>query len=436
MAKLILNNGLILLDNELKKRNLLIENKTIAGISETPYEGGNIINCSDQWVLPGAIDPHVHFRTPGGEHKEDWKTGSKAAVAGGITTVLDMPNTNPPTTTSERLNEKRKTANSNSLCNYGFYFGASINNLDEIEKINNIAAIKIYFGSTTGSLLVNDSHYLTELIKRTRFPLAFHAENEALMKKNISKLKDINKAGPRIHGVIRDEEVARSAVEEILALAKDHKVTIYLCHVSTQREFELIERAKQSMDIYCEVTPHHLFLNEELLDRIGHFGKVNPPLRKEKDRKFLYDALIHGKIDTIGTDHAPHLKKEKMQDYLKAPSGMPGLETMLPLLLTEVYHGNLAVGQLAQLTGGNAAKIFSLKNKGSLSPGFDGDLMIIHPNKSYSITSERLYTKVGWNPFEGQTLYGEVDQTIVLGQLAYKQGTFFDVHGEEVTYGV
>ncbi len=427
---------MILLNGKLRKRNLLIEGKSTMGISETPYQDGNIIDCKGQWILPGAIDPHVHFRTPGGEHKEDWKTGSKAAVAGGITTVLDMPNTNPPTTTSERLNEKRKIAKANSLCNFGFYFGASINNLDEIEKINNIAAIKIYFGSTTGNLLVNDSHYLTDLIKKTRFPLAFHAENEALMKKNISKIKDLNKAGARIHGVIRDEEVARSAVEEIIALANDHNVKIYLCHVSTQREFELIERAKQSMDIYCEVTPHHLFLNEELLDRIGHFGKVNPPLRKEVDRKFLYNALIDGRIDTIGTDHAPHLKKEKMQEYLKAPSGLPGLETMLPLLLTEVYHGNLTIDRLAQLTGGNTAKFFSLKNKGSLAPGYDADIVVVNPDKSYSLTSERLYTKVGWNPFEGRTLYGEIDQTIVLGQLAYKRGRFFSVHGEEVKYDI
>ncbi|MDH5680516.1 MAG: dihydroorotase family protein, partial [Spirochaetota bacterium] len=427
-----LNHGNVYVDGELKKINILVRNGKIEKLSETALEQGEIIDCTKKWVIPGAIDPHVHFRTPGGEYKEDWSTGSQAAAAGGVTTVVDMPNTNPPTTSVSRLEEKRQIVRKQSLVNFGFHFGASPGNIEEVKAVKGIVGIKVYFGSTTGNLLVNQPDYLRELFEISKVPLLFHAENDRLIGENRKKVEELGIKDYRVHGMIRNVEVARSAVEEILGLAAGFDKRVYFCHVSTQAEMELILSAKDRLDVYCEVTPHHLFLTEEILKDIGFFGKVNPPLREEKDRDYVYKALLNGDIDCMGTDHAPHAKDEKQQVYDKAPSGMPGLETMLPLLLTEVHRGNMSLSRLIELSSETPAKVFSMKNKAYIKPGYDGDLVVVDPAKSYVISQKNLFSKSGWNPFEGREVTGSIDLTMVLGQPAYRDGRCLSVRGEEV----
>ncbi len=434
MMKLFLKNAYVYLDGELKKKNILIAGKKIVKISESSIQQGQHIDCEGKWVLPGAIDPHVHFRCPGMEHKEDWHSGSKAAAAGGVTTVLDMPNTNPPTTTMDFLNEKRNIARSASIINFGFHFGVSNDNLEHIKSIQNVASLKVYYGSSTGNLLVNNPAYLINIFKNTNLPILFHAENEELINKNKQSLKQHSPAHTKIHNIIRDEEVARSAVEEIIALSEPYPIPIYFCHVSCQSELNLILEAKKNRRIYCEVTPHHLFLNESIFDEIANFAKVNPPLRNETNRNFIYQSLLSDQIDTIATDHAPHLKEEKEKDYFQAPAGMPGIETIMPLMLTEVHHKQLTISQLIKYTAESSSSIFSIKNKGKIAIDYDADIIIVNPEKKYEISSEKLYSKAKWSPFEGKTVVGEIEKTIVLGQLVYDMGQFYSAQGEEINY--
>ncbi len=418
MNTILLTNGLIYINGELKKLNLFLKNKKIAGISPNNFKANKIIDCKGKWILPGLIDPHVHFRCPGSEHKEDWTSGSKAAVSSGITTVIDMPNTNPPTTTYERLCQKREIVKKSSLVNYGFHFGATINNLKELQKVSNIASIKIYFGSTTGNLLVKNPKVISKIMEYTKVPLTIHAEDELLIQKNLINLKQTN-LNPSIHNQIRNEEVAYSAVKKIIDLAKPYNPKLYFCHVSTEKEVKLIQKAKTAMTVYCEATPHHLFLNETILNKIGNLGKVNPPIRSEENRLYLYNALSNNLIDTIGTDHAPHLISEKDSDYLNAPAGIPGLETLLPLLLTEVNNNKLTISQIVRYTSENPANIFSIKNKSIIKLGYDADLVIVDPIIKYSISSNKLFSKSKWTPFNDYKVMGKVIKTIVLGSVVY-----------------
>jgi len=434
VKKKILKNGLVYVDEELKKVNILIIGEKIVGISESSFEGDDVIDCKGKWILPGCIDPHVHFRCPGMEYKEDWITGSQSAVSGGVTTVLDMPNTNPPTSTVKRLLEKRELVKKDSIVNYGFHFAALIDNIEEIENVKNIASVKVYFGSSTGNLLVNDHSYLDRLLKVTKYPICFHAENEEIIKGNEDKYRAEAIYNPLIHGKIRSEYAAEMAVREILELTKDYNNKIYFCHTSTRKEIELIEKARASREVYCEATPHHIFLNEEILKKIGNYAKVNPPLRKEEDRVYLYNALLNNKIDTIGSDHAPHNKLEKENEYFEAPSGMPGVATLVPLLLSEVYKGKLSISQFVKLTSNNTATIFSIRNKGEIKLDYDADIIVVNPNEKYKIKSDFLFSKANWSPYENWELCGRIEKTFVLGNLAFDMGKCNKINGKEISY--
>jgi len=342
--------------------------------------------------IPGIIDPHVHFRTPGAEYKEDYRSGSAAALAGGVTYVLDMPNTNPATTTEAdldwKIRETEKIAGNysssersesrsaifvgisrqaravNSL-KFGFNFGATNNNLEEIKKVEDkIASIKVYFGSSTGNLLVNDLKIIEKMMQETTKVITVHAEDEELIQKNTKKYE--GQADPKIHSLIRNPETAASAVEKLLNLVRKTNHPVYFCHISTKDEVELIKKAKaEGLPVYAEVTPHHLFLDESAYDKWGNFVKVNPPIRSKDHVKALWDAIDAGIIDCLGSDHAPHLPEEKKQGYWQAPSGIPGVETLLPLILNAVNEGKLTMEKLIELTSTNASRIFGLDNAGA-----------------------------------------------------------------------
>jgi len=370
-------------------------------------------------TLPGLVDPHVHFRTPGAEYKEDFVTGAVAALAGGISCVLDMPNTNPPTITHNDLGWKKDKVK-NSKIQFGFHFGATEDNLDEIKKVSldkardkesDIASIKVFFGSSTGNLLVNNLEYLEKLMRKTTKIITVHAEDEEIIQKNIAKYKGREKPG--IHSKIRSPEAAASAVDKLLNLVRKTNHPVYFCHISTKEEVDLIKNAKkEGLPVFAEVTPHHLFLDTSAYKKWGNFVKVNPPLRSKEDQKALWDAINDGTIDTIGSDHAPHLPKEKKVDYWNAPSGIPGVETTLPLMLDAINKKMLTIDRLVELMSTNQEKIFGLDLKGSETTI---DLGLIR-----DVKISDLHSKCEWNPYEEMELTGWPVETKVLGKTMYQ----------------
>lgn len=377
-------------------------------------------------TLPGLVDPHVHFRTPGTEYKEDFETGAQAALAGGFSCVLDMPNTNPATVSKKELDWKiekvqklrdsysssevgtksrsTETIGSSpqgrtiSFVNLGFHFGATESNLDEIKKVESeIASIKVFFGSSTGDLLVNNLEYLERLMRETTKIITVHAEDEEIVQKNTEKYK--SREEPEIHSKIRSPEAAASAVKKLIELVRKTNHPVYFCHISTKEEVKLIKEAKsEGLPIFAEATPHHLFLDESAYKKWGNFVKVNPPLRSKNDRKALWGGINDGTIDTIGSDHAPHLPKEKKQKYWQAPSGIPGTETSLPLMLNAMNNGKLTMDKLVELMGINPAKIFGLDLKDCETTI---DLGLVR-----EVKISDLHSKCGWSPYEGMELTG------------------------------
>mgnify|MGYP001562419447 FL=1 len=354
---------------------------------------------SNLLALPALIVPHVHFRVPGAEHKEDWQTGARAAVAGGYTTVIDMPNNNPPVINYAGLMEKKKIINeqlkrSGLPLNYALYLGATKNNWTEFEKCaQQIAGIKLFMGASTGNLLVDkkeDQEKIFAEAARLNLLVAVHAEDEATINNNKQGL---------FHSVIRSREAAIKAVSQALELAKKYKTKLYLCHISTAEEINLVAEAKkEGVTVYAEVTPHHLFLNENDYDRLGTLGQVNPPLRTIKDNQALWQAINDGLIDIIGTDHAPHTLKEKAKPYPNSPSGVPGIETCLSLLLNACHESKITLNKIVELTHDNPQKIFNLPK--------NNDLVIVDLDLKKEVKNENLKTKCGWSPFVGRALTG------------------------------
>jgi dihydroorotase len=367
-------------------------------------------------LFPGLIDPHVHFRTPGLEHKEDWRCAAQAALAGGITTVFDMPNTLPPTTTKQRLDEKKTLIDAHLKevgipLRYALYLGAHKMHFEEIAPSKDEAiGLKVFMGSSTGDLLLDDEESLQKafhLSASHNLVLAIHAEDEALIKKQ--KIHFQGNLNPEMHSHIRSREAAYRATETAISLAKRFGTRLYLLHIGTKEELSLIEAAKkEGLSIYAETTPHHLFLTERDYAQWGTKVQTNPPLRTAEDNEALWRAIAEGVIDTIGSDHAPHTSDEKNLPYGRAPSGIPGIETMLPLLLNS---GRLTYGEIIRLMKTNIETIFEI-------PPND-DCVLIDPNRIRCVEDHRLKTKCGWSPYAGQQLKGWPVMTILKGEIFY-----------------
>jgi dihydroorotase len=423
---LLIKNARILIGKKFCTKNVFCEKGKISEItnSNKKIKAKKVINAKGKFLLPGGIDVHVHFREPGMEKKGNWKTESKAAVFGGITTVIDMPNTIPPTTTLKALKEKKRIAEKNSLVNFAFHFGAEKKNLNEIKKLNEaneVNSIKVYMGSSTGSLLTEEESLLKkifEIAKEKNLVVVVHAENEKTIQKNLSKAKEKNWNKVKFHNKIRSVEAEVKAVKEALKLQKKTGNKIHFAHISTEESLKEILKAKKSSNkISVEVCPHHLFLNESHLKKLGNFGKVNPPLRTKKDNEFLMKKLIEGKIDVVSSDHAPHTKKEKLNDYFNAPSGLTGIETIFPLLLNATTKNKLKLETVIKVLCENPAKIFGIKNKGKIMKGFDADLVLVDLNKKQTIKNSKIHSKCKWTPFNGTTIKGTIEKTIINGNL-------------------
>ena len=418
---MLIRQGLVVLPEGLARLDIRTSGEKIAALAEhlAPEAGEEVIEASGRLVLPGLIDSHVHFREPGGTHKEDFFTGTLAALAGGVTTILDMPNTQPPTDSRERLAEKAALAASKAIVDYGFYLGATESNVEEAAAASDaVAALKLYMGSSTGSLLVTEfaplyRHFSTFPLHK---PIVVHAEDE-------QSLRYFAALHPRDHNQARPALSAQIAVSRALAIAEKTGRALHIAHTTTARELELIREAKQKgVHVTCEVTPLHLFLSEEDQHRLGNFGKVNPPLRSASDRAALWTYL--DTIDTIATDHAPHTRAEKNQPYEQAPSGMPGVQTMLPLLLTAASEGKVTLNGIVKRCVAHPARIFGLKTKGALEIGKDADIVLVNPDVEYELTDEQMLSKCGWTPFAGRKIRGRIEQVFLRGSPAYDRGRF------------
>ncbi len=420
--KLLLKNG-ITPDGI---RNLLIENDRIAYIGDEEISADEVIDLTGKHVLPAMIDPHVHVRDLTQAEKEDWTSASNAALKGGIATVFDMPNTLPPTVNSEYLNLKRRAAGK-SRVKYKFNLGVTNYNLEEVRKIldrkpPDISALKLFLAGSSANEYVEETEDIKRIFDLSAIydiPVMIHTEIQKCIEKYALRIKY---PGILTHNYIRNRECANIGTELVIRLAKEIGNRIYIVHTSTSEEIQMIRENKNQVQVYCEVTPHHLLLNEQILETVGNYGKVNPPLRTLSDNEALWEGIRDGTVDTIGTDHAPHTLEEKNLPYTEAPSGFPGLETALPLLLNEVRLGKLSMQRLVRLTSKRTAEIFGLDDTGALAEGKKADLVVVDMNRTVEVKPGKFATKARYSPFEGMPVV-PVEMTFVDGKLMYLKNT-------------
>jgi dihydroorotase len=390
------------------------------------------IDATGLTLLPGVIDPQVHFREPGLEHKEDLFTASCACAKGGVTSFLEMPNTRPLTTTQAALDDKLKRASEKCLVNYGFFIGATPANLPDLREAQPTCGIKIFMGSMRGGLLVDSEEALDPIFAEGSRLIAVHAEDQARIRERREKFAGIN--DPAIHSQIQDNQAALNATQLALKLSKKYQRRLHILHLSTGEEAELLRRDKPGW-VTAEVTPQHLLLNTSAYEKIGTLAQMNPPLRSPQDNATLWQALLDGVIDFIATDHAPHTLDEKAQTYPNSPSGMPGVETSLALMLTQAIQGRCTLAQVSNWMSTAVAKAYRIPNKGAIAPGYDADLVLVDLENYRPVRREELLTKCGWSPFEGWNLTGWSVMTIVGGKVAYERGKLHtDVRGQALRF--
>ncbi len=383
-----------------------------------------ILDARGLHIFPGVIDTQVHFREPGMTHKEDLESGTRAAVMGGVTTVFEMPNTNPPTTSAEALADKLVRCQGRAWCDYAFFVGASGENVDKLstlEMLPGTPGIKIFMGSSTGTLLVEDDEVLRSVLKRGIRRCSIHAEDEARLRTR----KPLADSSVQLHPVWRDPEAARLATERILRLCEETGRPVHVLHISTLDELPLLAESKRrGSGATCEVTPQHLwFAAPDCYETLGTRGQMNPPIRSGEHRAALRAALMAGLFDVIGSDHAPHTLEEKALPYPQSPSGMAGVQTLLPVMITLCLRDQLiSLERLVQMTSENPANLFGIANKGKVEPGFDADLAVVDLHE-FEVTEDWLQSKCGWSPYEGERLLGRPVHTVIRGKVVVEDGT-------------
>lgn len=423
-AQILLPNGELIRGDVLTRDHEILQ--VGPGIAESDQVRSQVATLTVQEIdaegltlLPGVIDPQVHFREPGLEHKEDLFTASCACAKGGVTSFLEMPNTRPLTTTQAMLNDKLQRAAEKCLVNYGFFIGATAENLPDLLTAHPTPGIKIFMGSMHGDLLVDGAETLEAIFAKGTRLIAVHAEDQARINQRRQEFSGIT--DPAIHSQIQDNQAALLATQLALKLSKKYQRRLHILHLSTGDEAELLRQDKPSW-VTAEVTPQHLLLNTSAYEQIGTLAQMNPPLRSSWDNEILWQALLDGVIDFIATDHAPHTLEEKAKGYPNTPSGMPGVETSLPLMLTQAMAGKCSVAQVANWMSTAVAKAYKIPKKGEITPGYDADLVLVDLQNYRPVVREELQTKCGWSPFEGWNLTGWPVMTIVGGQVVYNRG--------------
>ncbi len=420
---LIVRGGTLVTPSGRVEADLAVRDGRIAGIGDHASDGAaEVIDAAGLHVLPGAIDTQVHFREPGHEHKEDLESGTRAAALGGVTAVFEMPNTKPSTLTAADLADKLERAKGRAWTDHAFFIGAAAENLGELarlERLPGCCGVKIFMGSSTGSLLVDDDETLLAVLRAGRRRTAVHAEDEDRLRERLALVR--GGANVDQHPVWRDEEVALKATTRLMALARRAGRPVHVLHVTTGAEMDLLARNKDLATV--EVTPQHLTLAApDCYERLGTLAQMNPPIRGEEERDALWRAVAGGVVDVVGSDHAPHTREEKAGDYPATPSGMPGVQTLLPLLLDHLNAGRLSLERVVDLTSAGAQRIYGLAGKGRIALGYDGDLTLVDLKARREITGDWLASKCGWSPFEGTTVTGWPMATVIRGRIVMRDG--------------
>jgi dihydroorotase len=430
---LIRNSRVARDDGTVVDANVFCDNGTIERIEPTiDRPADEVIDADGLLLLPGVIDPQVHFREPGKEYQEGLDSGSRAAARGGVTSFLDMPNTDPPTVSQAALDDKLTRAASKCVVNYGFFVGATADNLDAINTAAPVCGIKIFMGSSTGSLLVDRDEDLERIFANGTRLIAVHAEDEARIRSR--ERRYAGRHDTAVHSDIRDNECALLATKRALTLSKKYRRRLHILHMSTHEEVELLRREKPAW-VTAEVIPNHLLLNVDDYARLGTLVQMNPPIRDARDNAALWQGLHDGIVDFIATDHAPHTLAEKQAPYPKSPAGMPGVETSLPLMLTQMRAGGCTLAEIQKWMCRGPAAAYGIANKGRLLSGYDADLVLVDLNTYRPVRNEELYTRVRWSPYAGRELTGWPVYTIVGGRVVFDRDHIRDgVFGRPLSF--
>ncbi|MDT0559669.1 dihydroorotase [Ichthyenterobacterium sp. W332] len=441
--KTLIKNAKIVNQGKIIEGDILIENELISSIGEhLDFTNVDIIiDAKGNYVIPGAIDDQVHFREPGLTHKANIETESKAAIAGGITSFIEMPNTNPQTTTLEELNKKFDRALETSYANYSFMFGGTNDNLDEILKVNpkDVAGLKLFLGSSTGNMLVDDPEVLERIFASTDMVISVHCEDEATIKKNTAHYKTIygDDIPVKYHPIIRSEEACYLSSSKAIELAKKTGARLHVFHLSTGKETHLFDNAIPLKDkkITAEVCIHHLWFSDKDYDEKGTHIKWNPAVKTSDDRAQLWEALLDDRIDVIATDHAPHTLEEKANVYTKAPSGGPLVQHAMVALFEAYHNGKISIEKIVEKTAHNPAILFDVEKRGYIKEGYYADLVIVDANAPWTVAKDNILYKCGWSPFEGTTFKSKITHTIVNGSLVYNNDQLTGVKaGKRLTF--
>jgi dihydroorotase len=419
---LVLKNGTVVTPESEGKCAIGVKAGRIAALGDIADSmAGEVIDCQGLHILPGVIDTQVHFREPGMEHKEDLETGSNAAVLGGVTAVFEMPNTIPQTVTEHALADKLARAKGRMSCDHAFFIGGTAENceiLGDLERLSGCCGVKVFMGSSTGNLLVADDLTLAEILKRIKRRAAFHSEDEMRL---IERKLLAEPGKPETHPVWRDEEAAMKSTQRLVTLAEKYQAKIHVLHVTTEQEINYLSKRKKFATM--EVTPHHLSLHApECYRRLGTRAQMNPPVRGLEHQQALWAGITGGIVDVLGSDHAPHTVEEKNKTYPQSPSGMPGVQTLVPLMLDAVNKGKLSLKRFVELSSEGPCRIYDIKNKGRIAEGHDADFTIVDLKRRQTITNQWIASRCGWTPYDGLEVTGWPVGTIIRGQKVMWEG--------------
>jgi dihydroorotase len=402
-------------------RDVGVKDGRIAAIGDLGQaSAGEAIDCAGLHVLPGVVDSQVHFREPGMEHKEDLETGSRAAVLGGVTAVFEMPNTNPLTTSEAALADKVRRATGRMHCDFAFWVGGTRENakdVGELERLPGAAGIKVFMGSSTGDLLVEDDEGVASILRNTRRRAAFHSEDEFRLRERLGERVE---GDPSSHPVWRDELAALTCTERLVRIARRTRARIHVLHISTAEEIDFLERHKDVAT--CEATPHHLTFTADDYARLGTLLQMNPPVRAARHRDGVWRGIAQGIVDVLGSDHAPHALAEKQKTYPASPSGMTGVQTLVPVMLDHVNAGRLTIERFVDLASHGPQRIFGIARKGRIAAGYDADFTIVDLKRRETITNASQGSKAGWTPHDGRRVTGWPVGTIVRGRRVMWEG--------------
>lgn len=417
----IFENGTLVNQDGRSQRDIGVKDGKISAIGKLAQnDAGERIDCKGLHILPGVIDSQVHFREPGLENKEDLETGSLAAVMGGVTAVFEMPNTNPLTTNEAALADKVKRATNRMHCDFAFWVGGThenVSELAELERLPGAAGIKVFMGSSTGNLLVEDDEGVEAVLSNINRRAAFHSEDEYRLRQR----EHLRIEGdPRSHPVWRDEIAALQCTERLVRIAKKCGARIHVLHVSTEEEIAFLQAHKDIASV--EATPHHLTLTADDYDRLGTLIQMNPPIRDKRHKAGLWQGLQQGVVDVLGSDHAPHTMEEKLKLYPASPSGMTGVQTMVPMMLNHVHKGRLTLERLVDLTSAGPARLFQIASKGRIAAGYDADLTIVDLKRVEMVRNDWIASKSRWTPYDGVEATGWPVGTVVRGERVMWEG--------------